>query len=238
MYKNKKILAVITARGGSKGLPGKNIRKLAGKPLICWTIKQALATTFIDKVIVSTDDSKIAAIAKKCGADVPFIRPKALATTSAKSIDVILHALNWLEKYNNQEYDLVILLQPTSPLRTTGDIKQALRLLFVKKAKVIVSVCKADHPPLWSNTLPPDLNMGRFIKSHIIDRDRQALPCYYRLNGAIYVSEAGYLKKHRSFLGKDTYAYIMDNDRSVDIDTIMDFIMAEMIMRQKMTGRK
>lgn len=233
MYKNKKILALITARGGSKGLPGKNIRNLAGKPLISWTIKQALASPIIDRIIVSTDDNRIAAVAKKYGAEVPFMRPKVLASSSAKSVDVAIHALNWLERYNNDKYDIVILLQPTSPLRTAEDIRRAFQLFFAKNAKAVVSVCTCEHSPLWSNRLPSDLNMGKFIKASILNKNRQSLGQYYRLNGAVYIAETRYLREKRSFFGRRTYAYIMDTVRSVDIDSIIDFTLAEILMKQR-----
>src|SRR3989339_1726633 len=161
MYKKKNIIAIIPARAGSKGLPGKNIRLLLGKPLISWTIEHALSSKYIDKVIVSTDDRKIAEISRKCGAAVPFIRPAKLATDKAKGIDVILHAVRWFEKKRNK-FDLIMLLQPTSPLRTAGDIEAAIELLFEKKAGAVVSVCETEHHPLWSNILPKDGNMKNF----------------------------------------------------------------------------
>lgn len=237
MYNGKTILALIPARGGSKGLPGKNIRLLLGKPLISWSIGQSLRSRYIDKVVVSTDSEKIASVARRYGAEVPFKRPKKLATDKAKSIDAVLHALDYMRK-NGEDYDILVLLQPTSPLRTAEDIDRAIRFLFTKRTETVVSVCEANHPPLWSNTLPPDLNMRKFIKSSIINKNRQELARYYRLNGAIYVAWANYLKKYRTFFGKDTYAYIMDSDRSVDIDTIMDFTVAGAIMKQKMIGEK
>jgi N-acylneuraminate cytidylyltransferase/CMP-N,N'-diacetyllegionaminic acid synthase len=153
MYKDRRIIALVPARGGSKGLPGKNVLPLLGKPLIAWTIEQAKACSYIDRVMVTTDDDGIAAAAREFGADVPFKRPAHLATDAAKSLDVVLHALDWLEAHGDR-YDLLVLLQPTSPLRTAGDIGGALDLFISKNAGAVVSVCETDHHPYWSNTIP------------------------------------------------------------------------------------
>ena len=166
MYKGETILGLIPARGGSKGLPRKNIKLLLGKPLIAWTIEQALASKYLDKVVVSTDDEEIAKISKKYGAEVPFIRPKELATDKTKGIDVVLHTIRWMEE-NGKSYDFLMLLQSTSPLRTFEDMDKAIELLFLKKAKAIVSVCEVEHHPYWSNTLPEDGCMKNFIRKVI-----------------------------------------------------------------------
>ncbi len=232
MYKNKNILGLIPARGGSKGLPRKNIKPLLGKPLIAWTIEQALASRYLDRVVVSTDDKEIAEISKKYGADIPFMRPKELAEDDAKGIDVILHTIDWLkENDNRKQYDLIMLLQPTSPLRKSEDIDKAIELLFLKKAKAIVSVCEVDHHPLWTNTLPKNGCMKGFIKPEIMNKNRQELPVYYRLNGVIYLSYSYYIKQCNSFLGKETFAYIMPRGRSIDIDDEVDFKSAEILMK-------
>ena len=232
MYKGKNILGLIPARGGSKGLPGKNIKPLLGKPLIAWTIEQALASKYLDIVVVSTDDKEISEISKKYGAEVPFIRPKELAKDNAKGIDVVLHTMDWVkENDNRKQYDLIMLLQPTSPLRTKEDIDKAIELLFLKKAKAIVSVCEVDHHPLWANTLPEDGCMKDFIKPQVMNKNRQELPVFYRLNGAIYLAYCNYLKERKSFIGKDTFAYIMPRERSIDIDNKIDFKLAEVLKK-------
>lgn len=237
MYKGKNILGLIPARGGSKGLPRKNIKPLLGKPLIAWTIEQTLASKYLDKVIVSTDDKEIAEISKKYGAEVPFIRPRELATDEAKGIDVTLHAINWLKENDKQkQYDLIILLQPTSPLRTREDIDKAIELLFLKEAKAIVSVCEVDHHPLWANTLPEDGCMKNFIRREIMNKNRQELPVFYRLNGAIYLAYWNCLKEQKSFFGNRTFAYVMPKDRSVDINNEIDFKLARNIVNTK--GKK
>lgn len=224
------VLYLIPARGGSKGLPRKNILPLGGVPLIAHSIKSAQASACPGRIIVSTDDPGIAAVAKQAGAEVPFLRPAELATDTAPAVDVILHALDWCSK-NQIALDVVVLLQPTSPLRTGQDIDAALRLLSEKKAGAIVSVCETEHHPLWCNTLPADHSMRGFLKDEIKGLSRQQLPVYYRLNGAIYLSKIQVLQKHKSFLHDSTYAYIMPADRSVDIDHEIDFRLAELLIQ-------
>jgi len=237
MYKGKSILGLIPARGGSKGLPGKNIKPLLGKPLIVWTIEQALASKYLDRVIVSTDSEEIAEISKKYGAEVPFMRPKELATDEAKSIDVVLYTVKWMEE-NDKSYDLLMLLQPTSPLRTAEDIDRAIELLFEKRANAIVSVCEVDHHPYWSNVLPEDGCMKNFIRPEAINKSRQELPIFYRLNGAIYLAYWNYLKQEKTFFGDKTFAYIMPKEWSIDIDEEIDFILAELMCYKNIEKRK
>ena len=232
MYKGKNILGLIPARGGSKGLPRKNIKLLLGKPLIAWTIEQALASKYLDRVIVSTDDKEILDISKKYGAEVPFMRPKELAMDNVKGIDVVLHAIVSLkEDDRRKQYDLIMLLQPTSPLRKSVDIDKAIEFLFLKKAKAIVSVCEVDHHPLWANTLPEDGCMKDFIRQEIMNKNRQELSVLYRLNGAIYLAYCNYLKKYRSFIGEKTFAYVMPRERSIDIDNEVDLSLAEVLIK-------
>lgn len=228
-HKDNTILGLIPARGGSKGLPGKNIRPLSGKPLIAWTIEQALTSNNIDRVIVSTDSRDIADVARVHGVDTPFLRPDELATDKAEMIDVILHVLESL-KEDGFSYDSVMLLQPTSPLRTALDIDSVIELLNKKGAKAVVSVCEAEHHPYWSNTLPPDGCMKDFL-ARDARKNRQELPIVYRLNGAIFFAHTDYLKAHGEFIGDETYAYIMPRERSVDIDSELDFRFAELLMK-------
>jgi N-acylneuraminate cytidylyltransferase/CMP-N,N'-diacetyllegionaminic acid synthase len=232
MYKDKRIVALIPARGGSKGLPRKNVLPLNGKPLIAWTIEQAKASVHIDRVIVSTDDEEIASVARAHGADVPFLRPKELASDTAKAMDVILHALSWLEE-NRDRYDVFVLLQPTSPLRTTEDIDNALTLLFSKDARAIVSVCETEHHPYWSNVLPADGSLDGFLRPDIMNKNRQELPTFYRLNGAINAAYCDHLRTGKTFFGKGAYAFVMPGERSVDIDTRIDFQLAELLIGKK-----
>lgn len=229
MLNKKSLLAIIPARGGSKRLPGKNIRNFAGRPLITRTIETALSIPAIDILMVSTNDQNIARIARADGAEVPFLRPQKLATDRARSIDVILHALDWYKANEGKVFDLVLLLQPTSPLREASDIKRALALFKRKKAGAVVSVCATEHHPWWSNILPPDHSMGKFIKPALKNKASQELPVFYRLNGAIYLADTAYLRRQNGFIGNRTYALIMDRSSSVDIDNLNDFKYAEFL---------
>ncbi len=202
---------------------------MAGKPLITWTIEQAAKSKYIDKIITSTYDEEIANISKKYGAEVPFVRPKELATDKARGIDVVLHAIGWLEE-NNWSYDPLILLQPTSPLRIFEDIDKAIELLFSKKAKAVVSVCLSEHHPYKANTLPTDGSMKNFARGDIANNNRQELPTYYRENGAIYLFYCDYVKKRKGFFGNETFAYIMPQERSIDIDSEIDIKIAEILL--------
>jgi len=231
MYNSFKILALVPAIGGSKGLPRKNIKPLCGKPLIAWTIETAKASRYLDKIVVSTDDKEIAGIAISYGAEVPFSRPTELATDNAKIIDVVLHIINWLEN-NGELYDLIVLLQPTSPLRLSTDIDSAIKMIFQKSAKSIVSVCEVEHHPYLSNQLPENGCMKDFLRCEVINTNRQELPTFFRLNGAIYIAYCNYLKKQKTFFGKDTYAYIMPRERSIDIDSETDFNLAELLINK------
>ena len=221
-----KIVALIPARGGSKRLPGKNIKDFCGKPLIAWTIEAALNSKYIDTIVVSTDCPKIAEISKQYGANIPFIRPEAISKDDTEIPDVIDHYLeNTKERYTH-----ILLLQPTCPLRRTSDIDNSVELLINKNALAIYSVCEVDHSPLWTNTLPDDLSFNSFLKPEIAGVRSQDLPKYYRLNGAIYLVELQAFKSKKSlFKHKDSFAYIMQRDESIDIDTELDFKFAELI---------
>lgn len=230
MINNKKVIALIPARSGSKGLLDKNIKLLNGKPLIAYSIIEASKSKYIDKIIVSTDSEKIAEISRKYRAEIPFIRPTNLANDSAKGIDVVLHAVKYLQS-NKQYFDILVLLQPTSPLRTNVDIDCSIEYLTENPfRKAVISVCKVDHNPLWSNTLPDDLNMKNFIRENVKNKNRQDLPQYYRLNGAIFCAYLDYIIEKKSFISENTFAYIMPRNRSIDIDDEIDFKLAEIIM--------
>ena len=214
-------LGVITARSGSKGIKNKNIRLLNGKPLITYTIESALQSQCIDELMVSTDSESYADIAKKHGAKVPFLRSEGNAADSAKSVDVLLEVLNEYEKRGSC-FDNIVLLQPTSPLRTAENISSAFRLFYEKNADSVVSVCECEHSPLLSNVLGEDLSLFGFIRESNNIR-RQEMEKYYRVNGAVYISKVNVLREIRSFYGRNSYAYIMGQKESVDIDTEMDF---------------
>lgn len=228
MYKDKKIVAIIPARSGSKGLKDKNIKLLNGKPLIAYTIEAAQRAQLFDDIIVSTDSKKYAEIAIQYGASVPFLRPEQLAADESSSNDVILYTLNELEK-NDQTFDYFMLLQPTSPFRSEIDIMNAIKLLWDKKGHSVVSVCEAETSPLLMNTIDSSLSMENFLDRQNNKR-RQDLTSFYRLNGAIYLSNTEIYKRNRSFYEENSFAYIMDKKSSVDIDDMFDFIVAKALI--------
>ncbi|MGL0935018.1 acylneuraminate cytidylyltransferase family protein [Vibrio vulnificus] len=228
-----KILAITPARGGSKRLPGKNIKNLNGKPLIQWTIDAALAVQEIARVMVTTDCEAIAEIAKQAGAEVPFIRPPELATDTSSSTDVIRHALDFY-RAQGEEFDFVLLLQPTSPIRSADDIRHAIEQLKAHTADAVVSVCPCDHSPLWANTLPDDRSMADFIRHEVSQLRSQDLPDYYRINGAIYLTRVSrFYQENSLFLSSNIFAYVMDNESSVDIDHELDFLIAETVLKYR-----
>mgnify|MGYP003972197867 CR=1 FL=1 len=228
MISGKRLLAIIPARSGSKRLPRKNILDLAGKPLIAWTIEAALESKYIDRIVVSTDSKEISSISRKYGADVPFMRPDELATDETTSIDVVLHQLDQLEECNDS-YSYVILLQPTSPLRTAENIDESVEWLKSRNSDAVISVCKVEHSPLWCNTIPADGSLLNFLDDSILNKRSQDLNQYYRLNGAIYLCNIKLLKKEKNFfLKSNSIAYKMNEEQSIDIDSKNDFMCASM----------
>ena len=225
MYRDKKFIAVIPARGGSKRLPRKNILNLAGKPLVSWTIEAALGSKYIDRVIVSSDYDEVLDVAANAGAET-VKRPEYLGSDTATTYDAVIHSL---EQYQN--YDYIVLLQPTSPLRAAKHIDEAIELLGQKSADAVVSVCEAEHNPLWTNILPADGSMNGFMRDEIKNKRSQDLEIYYRLNGAIYICKYEKLLNEKTFFVKENiYAYKMSRDVSVDIDEEIDFRLAELLM--------
>lgn len=224
MLKN---LAIIPARSGSKGLPDKNIRELNGRPLLAYSIEAAVKSGMFNRVMVSTDSQKYAEIAMRFGADVPFLRSEENSSDSASSWDVVREVLDTYEKLG-ERFDTVCLLQPTSPLRNDVDIESAYKFFVEKKASAVISVCETDHSPLWCNTLPCDLSMDGFIAAKA-GVPRQKLDKYYRINGAIYITDTQILK-HKFNIYSNSYAFIMPKERSVDIDTELDFVIAGAVM--------
>lgn len=220
--------ALIPARGGSKGIPRKNIKYIAGKPLICWTIEAALRSSFLNGVVVSTDDVEIAEVARRAGAQVPFMRPAELAQDQTPGLDPVLHALDHLP-----QFDSVLLLQPTSPLRTTDDIDVFLNLVTQKKAPSAVSVTEADTHPYWTYRLNADQTMTRFLDLAPVAR-RQDLPAVFSLNGAMYFADANWLRDSGSLVSAETLAYVMSKEHSVDLDTPLDWKFAELLMKESM----
>lgn len=221
-------VAIIPARAGSKRLPGKNIKLLAGKPLIVWTIEAAITSNLFDVILVTTDSEEIANIACAAGASVPFLRPSELSTDTSSTNEVISHAVDWIEQ-NVGTVSCVTLLQPTSPLRTADDIAQAMNMYDTKQASAIVSVCQTEHPIQFCNTLPIDLSMAGFIKTQNNKRSQELEPSW-RLNGAIYIFDRKYVSNLTNLYEQNTFAYIMKRENSIDIDQELDFILAEIIL--------
>lgn len=222
MIGDKKVVAIIPARGGSKRLPGKNIRLLNGVPLIVYTINVAQKCVEIDKIIVSTDCDEIAQVALSSGVEVDR-RSKELSSDDATTIDVVKE---FLIRYSG--YDVCVILQPTSPLRNIKDLQGSLDLFQKKNADAVISVCKAEHPPQWINTIGSDGEMDRFLSNQNKNVRSQSFERFYRLNGAVYCGSSRRLIKEASpYFESKTFAYIMPRKRSIDIDTIDDFEFAE-----------
>ena len=221
------LLALIPARGGSKGIPRKNIRGFCGKPLLQWTIDVALAATSVDRVVVSTDDPEIADVARACGAEVPFLRPSELANDFAPSIAPALHALDQLPAVSD-----LLLMQPTSPLRRIEDVEAVIALSQKAVSDTVVSVTPAGKHPAWMYSLTPDQVLQPLLD--IPDSScRQRLPPAYVLNGALYLASRSLLERERSFLTPRTLGYVMPPERSVDIDTLLDWHWGEFLMQQQ-----
>lgn len=229
MYKDKKILAIIPARGGSKGVPRKNIKNLFGKPLIAWTIEEANKSKYIDACIVSTEDEEIKQVAEKFGGSVPFLRPAELAKDDTPSIDTVLHVVDKMP-----DYDYIVLLQPTSPLRIVDDIDGAIEFCIERQSKSAVSVTTVPHSPYWMYTLNEKNEMSAVLKMPAEKfYRRQNLPEVYQLNGAVYVTEKEFLQKNRGFIDSKTLGYIMPSERSADIDTPIDFLFVETLLKSR-----
>jgi CMP-N,N'-diacetyllegionaminic acid synthase len=216
------VLAVVTARGGSKGLPRKNVLPLGGRPLIAWTVQAALGAACVGRVIVSTDDAEIAAAAVAVGAEQPFLRPAALSTDTATSADVLAHALAEVTGHEH-----ALLLQPTSPFRTAADIDKAFALWRASRAATCVSVCAASESPWLMFGLTPDGWLDRLLPEPPGGLRRQDLPTAYSLNGALYFVETARFRDDPRFLRPDTAAYEMPPERSIDIDDAEDLAAAE-----------
>ena len=223
------LLAVITARGGSKGVPRKNIRELCGKPLIAWTIEAAQKSNYIDRLIVSTEDEEIADISRSYGADVPFIRPAELAMDDTPGIEPVLHALDLLP-----EFDQILLLQPTSPLRTAEDIDGIVQMCREQQAPAAVSICESSKHPNWMFTCGVDERLSPFTNDPIA-LNRQELPKIYSVNGSLYYARTKWIEQSRGFYTPETLGYIMPNERSVDIDSPLDWKWAEFLLSESFT---
>lgn len=227
MIIKNKILAIIPARLGSRRLKRKNILKFCGKPLIYWTIKEASKSRYIDKCIVSTESTLIANISKRFGADVPFMRPKKLSNHKSSSNHVVIHAIRKIK----ERFDYIILLQPTSPLRTSTDIDKALFFAISKRHSFCVGVTKNEYPHNWYVKVDKS---GNVVSNFNIKKTNSRFEnTFYKVNGSIYIAKIKDFLKNKTFFTKKTKAYKMKNDNSLDIDSKFDFQMAEAIFKRE-----
>ena len=229
MIGNLRVLAVVPARGGSKGVPNKNIRQVAGRPLLAWTLDAAADSRYLDRVVVSSDDPAIIAVTWELGGEAPFVRPAELALDETPGIDPVLHALQQVPGY-----DLVVLLQPTSPLREAVDIDRCLERLIDSRATACVAVTEAPNHPYWTYRADEAGRLAPFVKvAEDAGLRRQDLPRALTVNGAVYVSRVASLMAQRSFLHEDTVGYEMPAERSLDIDTLEDLAAAERALLER-----
>ncbi|MSP49859.1 MAG: acylneuraminate cytidylyltransferase family protein [Alphaproteobacteria bacterium] len=217
MIAERRVLAVVAARGGSRGLPGKNLLPLGGRPVVAWSILAARASGIVDRTVLSTDDPAIARAGRDAGGEVPFLRPAELATDEASVHDALIHALEQV----GDGFDYVVLLQAASPLRTAVDIDGAIRTCVAAGAPVCISVAPVDKV-YWSFHLTPDGRLQTVLGPEWQARRRQDLPPAYAPNGAVYVAQVDWYRQHRVFIHPDTVAYVMPPERSFDLDTALD----------------
>ncbi|MBR2762578.1 MAG: acylneuraminate cytidylyltransferase family protein [Solobacterium sp.] len=227
-----KNIAVIPARSGSKGLPNKNIRLLAGKPLLVYSVEAARASGLFDTVMVSTDSEEYAEIARSAGAEVPFLRSEEMSSDHAGSWEAVEEVLDNYRRLG-KEFDTVTLLQPTSPLRTAEDIRNAFAIMEEKNANAVITVCETEHSPLQCDVLPKDHCMDQFVSKSARDQRRQDMDTYYRVNGAVYLVKTEYLLEDHDICRNQSYALVMDRRRSVDIDDEIDFKLAEVLLADR-----
>jgi CMP-N,N'-diacetyllegionaminic acid synthase len=233
-------IGIIPARGGSKGVPRKNIANLAGKPLIAYTIEAALSAKLLSNVIVSTEDKEIAQVSKKYGVEVPFTRPEKLATDTAPMLPVLQHAVKEMETRTNQVFDIVVLLQPSTPLRLASDIDNGIKLLHDTGADSVISIVdvNANHPFRMKRVVGDNI-LVNYIEQGFEDmRPRQTLPLIYIRSGDLYISRRDVIMKEDKIVGDDARAYIIPEERTVNIDKMSDFYFAEyLIKKQKENGK-
>jgi len=224
MIGDKRVLAVVPARGGSKGIPGKNLRMIAGRSLLHRTIDQALSAKFVDEVVVTSDDQEILRHAKEVVGVKAIARPGELAADDTAMWPVVLHALD-----NSSPCDVVVLLQPTSPLRLATDIDAAIAMLVDRNANSVMSVCEVATSPYWMFTIGDGDKLQRILPKQQV-ATRQELPTCFEINGALYVVNSKWFRTSQLFVDDDTLAYVMPRERSVDIDTPEDLATAERLL--------
>jgi len=222
------MIALIPARCGSKGLIKKNIKELLGKPMIAYTIEAALKSKYISEVIISTDCKEIEEIALRLGAKSYFLRPEYLASDEAKAVDTYIYTIEKLNSDFNHTINNIIILQPTSPLRTTEDIDNAIELFKKKHADSVISYTEEHHPIVWHKYITKEKKFTNIFDDSILNR--QEIKKSYYPNGAIFIFKYD-LIKHKTYYNENSYAYIMPRERSIDIDEEIDFKFAEFLMK-------
>jgi len=237
MLNNYKIVCVIPARGGSKGVPRKNIRNLAGKPLIGYAIEQSQQSQYIDRTIVSTEDMEIAAVSKHYGAELPFVRPVDLADDHTSTIDVLLHSINWLEENEKYDFQILVLLHATTPLRSVKDIDLSIEKLIETNAENVFSVTEAHRNPYFNMVEINNDGQVMLVKKGDFNT-RQSAPIVYDMNSSIYVWWKDILKEKKKIILERTEVYVMPKNRSVDIDDSIDFTMAEVLLKERIERGK
>jgi CMP-N,N'-diacetyllegionaminic acid synthase len=234
MINGKTVLAYIPARSGSKSIIDKNIIDICGKPLIAYTVEAAKGSKYVDRVILSTDSQKYADIVKEYGGDAPFLRPDELSEDNSKEIDAAIHLINWIEENEGKKYDIILKLEPTSPLRISEDVDKAIEALEKRNADTIATVTEAFTHPYWMNTLPEDNSMVNFISEEAKTKNRQELPVYYQLDGLVNVSRWEIIKKYKNWFGGKIFAAITPNERAIDIDGPVQLELVKIIIKKRM----
>ena len=228
MIGSRSILALIPARGGSKGVKRKNVREVGGRPLIAWTIEAAKASRYIDRLILSSEDRDIIDVATALGCEAPFVRPAELATDEADAMSVVRHALSALP----ERYDYLLLLQPTSPMRTADDIDDAIELCIARDAPACISVCEPEKSPYWMLELDAEQVIKPLFPADRIAHRRQDVPRAYALNGAVYVGSVAQLAAGKTFLMPGAVGYVMPKERSFDIDSELDLKIVDFLLKR------
>lgn len=232
MYKGKKILSIIIARGGSKRLPNKNTRNMDGKPLIAHVVRATVGSKYSDKVIISTDSPKIARIAKKYGAEVPFLRPAELATDTSTALSVLQHAVRFCSAHGFVP-DVIVFTKPTSPLVLSEDIDGTIEKMFKTKTTSCFSASEIGERPEWMYVIKKGQSRLFLNNQKTLQMRSQDFPKIYRINGAVYAMTRNVLMKKNQFIDKKPSMFIMPRERSVDIDELVDFKIAEALLRSQ-----
>ena len=230
MIDGRSVLAVITARGGSKGLPGKNLLPLVGRPLVCWTVEAATGARCVDRTVITSDSPEIRSAAVACGVDEAVARPAELAGDRARQEDAVLHVMDHVER-QGQAFDLVVLLAPTNPLRPAADIDAAASLLVsTPNARAVMTVVECGDHPLQAGRLAADGSLAGFMSDEVKWLNRQELPTYHRVCGSVCIAEWEHFRAERSFMTDATYALETSRKHGLDIDEEIDFRLAETIL--------